>query len=347
MKTETFSLLEATILNSPGLPVPVGGEISFTKTPKGYGYGEVIFNQLLYQKAQHDLEKSISIEAMMTRFQLANIQNIELRLPRHYPVSIENATGVFNDSQNLFVYFPDCMKAAFDGTQDANFSLEFYERSVNIFKSVLKPIILKVFAQPNVLIQSLEADIEVNIWTFSMLHELSHQAGYWYMVPKTNPKIKVNGFLKGIFGELSSDLYSAVLVPEKARANLLNLLMKCFYYPRIGYSQNREGGRLNTDNDTWEGIYLLKTFIDSGAFQITNTNLEFDFDIYLRTCEKMLNETVQLGFKVVQLNERWEQEKIIHDWMKEQLEFENGEWLIPKNIAKIFDSLLEVPELAP
>lgn len=340
-----ISPLEQSILHSPKLPITIEGEITFTKTPKGYGYGEILFDRAVHIKALSSLEQVVSIKQLLERFQSGNIQNVELKLPRHYPVLIQNAKGVFNNSQNLFVYFPYCMKASFAPEYDSNFSLEFYERTTNIFNLILAPILGQVFYEPAPLIQTIQDDLSVNIWTFSMLHELSHHVGHWYMSPKTNPAIKVNGFLKGIFGELSSDLYSAVLVPERNASNLLNLLMKCFYYPRIGFLENRISGRLNTDNDAWEGILLLQRFLESGALFSIGNKIEIDQNQFLLDCKTLLNEVNTLGFEITQIKERIEQEKVVNEWMKKQLPHDGDNWILPKNIKSIFDSLISLPEL--
>lgn len=340
-----ISPLEQTLLNSPKSPVIVEGEITFTKTPKGYGYGEIIFDDSLYLKALNQLLQVISAEKLLERFQTANVQNHELKLPRHYPVLIRNAKGVFNSSQNLFVYFPYCMRTSFQNGYDANFSLEFYERSTKIFNLILEPIVTQLFEEPTQLIQTMRDELSVNIWTFSMLHELSHRVGYWYMSPKANPAIKVNGFLKGVFGELSSDLYSTVLVPERNAANLLNLLMKCFYYPRIGFLENRIYGRLNTDNDTWEGILLLKRFLESGALIASGDKLAINQEQLLLDCQNLLSEINTLGLETSQIRETVEQEYFVHEWMRKQIPRENGIWMLPEVIKSLFDSLTNIPEL--
>jgi hypothetical protein len=339
------SPLEIAVLGATMQPLKMEGEITFTKTPKGYGYGEVTFNHLLFEKALNLLNQTISKQDLISRFQSANLQNIKLDLPRHYPVLISNTRGVFGNKQNLFVYFPYCMKAAFSQDYDSNFSLEFYERSEQIFNSILAPALTALFSDSERLVQDIQSELPINVWTFSMLHELGHHIGHWYMSPKTNPKIKVNGFLKGIFGELSSDLFSLVLVPEKREANLLNILMKCFYYPRIGYSQNPLAGRLNTDNDTWEGILLLHRLLVTGGIVLKESKLKIVTEVFMSECRNLLNEIDKLGFEIGHYNEKKAQEKILDDWMIQQLPFENGRWILPREIRVIYDAVSHLPEL--
>lgn len=339
-----ISNLEKNLLNPFNKSIIIEGEIIFTKSPKGYGYGEFTLDKSLYLKSLEQLTQILPPETIMERSLPYNFQKIEIKIPRHYPVKINNSKGVLNNHQNLFAYFPYCMKSYFQENSDSNFSLEFYERSINIYNIILKPIFNIIFIESDQLIESLSENLPNKIWTFSMLHELSHQVGHWYMNPKSNPSIKVNGLFKGIMGELSSDLFSTVYFSEFIDANLINLLMKCFYYSRIGFLENESSGQLNSDNDSWEGTLILSRFIKSGALFYKKSKLSINKSQLIQDCDTLWKEVNNLGLEISQYKHKEEQDEKIINWMKNQLPFNNGSWLFPQDIRNLFKSIEHIPE---
>ncbi|CAH9057913.1 hypothetical protein PSECIP111951_01764 [Pseudoalteromonas holothuriae] len=322
------------------------GNFRLTKSKMSFGAARFKIERNVLDTSLRMFDKTSCKDEVLRNYQTFSMDGRKVVLPKHYPVSMTEREGVLNGNRNVFMYFPYCM-GGMDANPDNHFSLEFIESSQAIYFNVVAPSLYEVFVNADEIDQKLSNKIKNLTYLFSLFHEIGHLIGPWQATPKRRDDLLIKPYYHAIMGELAADLMIARCNPEYLEISLMNLVGKMFFYARKGFMENPIQAMVNLDNDSWGGVFMIKSLLDQGVVTRSGDKYHMDLDKLMDGLIYQFNQVHELGLEVIKLKTKDEQMAFVESWMSAQLDYDDEKgYSIPKEIINIFNLLKHVPEQA-
>ncbi|KZN59872.1 hypothetical protein N473_02850 [Pseudoalteromonas luteoviolacea CPMOR-1] len=321
------------------------GNFRLTKSKMSFGAARFKIERNVLDTSLRMFDKISCKEEVLRNYQAFSMDGKKVVLPKHYPVSMTEREGVLGGNRNVFMYFPYCM-GEMDSNPDNHFSLEFVESSQEIYSNVVRPCLYKTFINADEINNKLVNNIKNLTYLFSLFHEIGHLIGPWQATPNRREDLLVKPFYHAIMGELAADLMIARCNPSYSDISLMNLVGKMFFYARKGFCDSPTRAMVNLDNDSWGGVYMIKSLLDQGVITRSGNLYHMDLDRLIDGLIYQFNQVHELGLEVIKLKTKEEQMAFVESWMRTQLEYDEEGYLIPEEVINMFNLLKDVPEQA-
>ncbi|OGV41585.1 MAG: hypothetical protein A3F46_10710 [Legionellales bacterium RIFCSPHIGHO2_12_FULL_42_9] len=330
-------------LNKNEVIIPINTNFYFTKGQPGKTSGYIFHEKSLEKEVTRWLQTRTSFNAIMSRYKKYDPNLISLKWPKHYATRFINVTGKAAEGENIFMFFPDVLGLPAN-TVDDYFGFEFIDIWSSIFDEIIFPCVRRIFDEDSQLklYTKLRPMLEKTIYLASVFHEIGHRCGYWKVSPNTDSRITINKFNMDVLGELSTDTLLVNFLHEFPEVVYFIFLQRLFWFGRFGFKNNPISGKLNEDNDTWIGSYLWNKYIQHGAITKTLDNrLHINYDTLLTSFIEIMKDTDYLGQQVVL---HADQNGIITNWMRQQVEYQDDTFIFPKELRSVFLKCVNVAE---
>ena len=319
-----------------------------TKTQKNYGEVYLMRDLEVESKVKEKLSLKQNYNNLLQSYKDYDNSLEWVEWPQHYAVRLLAGNGPFSTGKNIFAFFPEALGLIAQKNSDV-IGLEFIDSWFNVFKNVVYPCVQKTFSvdtQFNIY-QNLMTKTDFTVYLASVFHEIGHRCGPWKVSPRSNSKIKINAHHWGILGEISTDSLLVQKLEEYPEIALFVTLQRLFWFGRRGYNNNPINGMLNEDNDSWLGAYLWEKLKKVEAIKINRFNKWELFPSKLTLVFKQITDEIdQLSDSVLKTDEAFQQNLIIENWMKNQVEWNSTlGYILPSDLQIIFEECYSIPEV--
>jgi hypothetical protein len=321
------------------------GMFKLTKTERSHCEVYFLRDLALERQVMETIEKRVSHETLMKRYQAYDPSVDWCERPHHYAVRILAGTGSFACGSNIFAFFPEALSLLPRKSEEV-FGLEFIDVWENIFRRSIFPCLRKIFDIPTQIkvTNSLASSLPQTIYLAAYYHEVGHRSGPWRVSPRPNPRLNLTGYHWGIMGEIATDSQLITTLREFPEIALFVTLARLFWFGRRGFLADPIRGLLNVDNDAWLGSFVFARLAEQGAlYQNSNGTWALDFERVGSTFASITEEIDALA-AALQSTDGTPNEGV-DTWMKTRVPWapEFG-FMFPTHFRAMLSELREIPE---
>lgn len=326
------------------------GQFHLTKSQANYSDVLLERDFSLEGRTYQYLTEKTGIAPLIRRYHQYDPELDMTNLPPHYAMRILSGAGSICSGANIFMFFPIVLGLPVRQREDS-FGFEFVDIWKNIFHNSIFPCVREVFSISSQLEihRHLQNELERTIYLASIFHELGHEVGPWRISPQPRSNMNLDGFELDVVGELSTDSLMILKMSDYPELALFIILQRLFWFTRRGFKDDPIHGFLNSDNDSWIGIYLWKKLHQHKVLYYENELLHYDSSCVSGCFQEIVNELDSLH--VPNANKEIQRARV-QLWMKSASPYQEHEkkFIYPEDFRFLLSrcqKIVEIPQFFP
>ncbi|UFP96142.1 hypothetical protein [Gloeobacter morelensis] len=325
--------------------------LQLTKSARSYSETVLQIDRLLEQMTRHWQEGIVPFARIADRYRTYDPDLQDLGWPRHLPARVVEGTGTLSSGSNVFILFPDSLGLEPQEASDT-FGFELIDVLQHHFiESGLRAAreVLDLDSQRRAQTALTPTKLGMVIYLIAAIHEISHRAGPWRVLPCSPRSVSLSEFHQGVMGELAANTLSVVMLPEFPEIQYYVTLQHLLSTGRRGFRHDPLSASINEDCDCWISIYYWNKLLEYGALQPNGHTWHLNHELALSTYRAILEEIDALA-KVIAATAVHEHDGLVHNWMSRQVDYADRGFTLPPTLQAVYhrcQSIGEIPHFTP